>query len=809
MADRKLSITITGDASKAKKALADLDKSVGRSAKNTKSAGQKMQSTLAGFGLAAGLIGVSKAYDESAKVAGQSEAVLKSTGNTAHTTSAAMADLAGSISKKTGIDDESIQAGENMLAMFKGVQNQAGKGNDIFDQATRSVVDLSVAMATDSKSAAKVLGRALDDPIGGLGKLAKANVRLDSAQKAQVKSLVESGDKLGAQKIILEEVNRTVGGSAEKQATGMGKAKVAVDNLAESLGGALAPAVGTAANVIGVLADGLGALPAPAQQGAIFAAAGAVAWVKWGDSLKDLGPKIKNVATGISNLASAAKPGGPGLSGVSSGVQTAGKASIVAAAGVGAFVGTLELLNNAVRSNVNLSLLRKNLEGIGDGTKNTSTVFAQFGGSAESLAGKINQVNNAVDTSVWEDFQHVMTTGGGLMRMTEGQAKKTQNQLADLDGTLAGMVSDGNVQAARDAFGKLSAAVIENGGSAEDLARTFPDYFTAIDGVAGATLDAKGAQEQQSISSQAQAKALGELATAAEDAGNRIKDFYDKTTSGLSTQIQAEAAVDALTASFKENGLSMDIGTEKGRNNEQALISLKDAAVANALAVREQTGSSDEAAKSLQGYADKLALSAKAAGATDGQIALMIAQMHLTPKEIQTVVHSNATAAETNFRSLAAQIYRTPGEKKIYATMSGAEKAKDDLRVLNERSASKTMVITVAVRNGQKVKQFASGTDSAPAGLAVVGEEGPELVSFGGGERVHTAAATSRMLAGSSSGAPLAGRSSRPASGSSSLTVNVSVAGSVISERDLTSMVIKGINEAQKRSTRPILAGVS
>jgi len=34
------------------------------------------------------------------------------------------------------------------------------------------------------------------------------------------------------------------------------------------------------------------------------------------------------------------------------------------------------------------------------------------------------------------------------------------------------------------------------------------------------------------------------------------------------------------------------------------------------------------------------------------------------------------------------------------------------------------------------VPGFASGTDSAPAGLAVVGEEGPELVKFGGGEQV-------------------------------------------------------------------------
>ena len=44
--------------------------------------------------------------------------------------------------------------------------------------------------------------------------------------------------------------------------------------------------------------------------------------------------------------------------------------------------------------------------------------------------------------------------------------------------------------------------------------------------------------------------------------------------------------------------------------------------------------------------------------------------------------------------------------------------------------------------------KYAGGTESAMAGLAVVGEEGPELVVFGGGERVIPAGQTQSMLAG-------------------------------------------------------------
>ncbi|WAC45575.1 hypothetical protein OU997_05230 [Pseudomonas sp. SL4(2022)] len=42
---------------------------------------------------------------------------------------------------------------------------------------------------------------------------------------------------------------------------------------------------------------------------------------------------------------------------------------------------------------------------------------------------------------------------------------------------------------------------------------------------------------------------------------------------------------------------------------------------------------------------------------------------------------------------------------------------------------------------------FAKGTNSAPPGMAWVGEQGPELVNFGGGEQVLTAAASQNLMA--------------------------------------------------------------
>jgi phage-related tail protein len=53
---------------------------------------------------------------------------------------------------------------------------------------------------------------------------------------------------------------------------------------------------------------------------------------------------------------------------------------------------------------------------------------------------------------------------------------------------------------------------------------------------------------------------------------------------------------------------------------------------------------------------------------------------------------------------------------------------------------------------GNVFSGYASGTENATRGLHIVGESGPELVAFKGGERVYNNAESMRMLNGASSG---------------------------------------------------------
>lgn len=149
------------------------------------------------------------------KVMAQTGAVLKSTGGAANVTSKQITSMSTSLMKLTGIDDEAIQSGQNLLLTFTKIRNETGAGNKIFDQATLAMTNLSVAMGKDMNSSAILVGKALNDPIKGVGALSKAGVQFTASQKDTIKSLVDSGNVMGAQKMILKELETQFGGSAK------------------------------------------------------------------------------------------------------------------------------------------------------------------------------------------------------------------------------------------------------------------------------------------------------------------------------------------------------------------------------------------------------------------------------------------------------------------------------------------------------------------------------------------------------------------------------------------------------------------
>lgn len=294
MASKTLSVVITGSASGAKQAFDETSTGADRLAAKMAAVGGKLAS--AGRSLSLGITAPVAAFAavgfselaESGKVAAQTEAVIKSTGGAANVTARHVDDLAQSLLDMSGVDDEAIKSGENLLLTFTKVRNEAGKGNDIFDRATVAALDLSVALGKDMTSSALMVGKALNDPIAGLTAMGKAGVQFTASQKETIKALVESGDIMGAQKIILAELETQVGGSAaaygETMAGQVAKAKESLMNASASMVAVAAPALDVVADAAMGLAGWMEGLDpasktAIAAFAAIAAAIGPVVWI--------------------------------------------------------------------------------------------------------------------------------------------------------------------------------------------------------------------------------------------------------------------------------------------------------------------------------------------------------------------------------------------------------------------------------------------------------------------------------------------------------------------------------------------------
>ena len=206
---------------------------------------------VAAAGAAAALFGKSAidAATESYKLGRQTEAIVKATGGAAGMTAKQIDDLAMSMSMKVGVDDEAIKKSMNILLTFRQVRNEAGKGNDIFNRASAAMMDLANVFGS-SDAAAKMLGKALSDPVKGVTALQRAGVNFSQAQKDQIKALVESGQTLEAQKLILAEVENQVGGTAAATATAGDRLKVVFGNFMEEVGGALLDVFNKVADVL-------------------------------------------------------------------------------------------------------------------------------------------------------------------------------------------------------------------------------------------------------------------------------------------------------------------------------------------------------------------------------------------------------------------------------------------------------------------------------------------------------------------------------------------------------------------------------
>lgn len=206
----------------------------------------------AGFAAVAGAISFSiSAAAEAQGIQKQLDAVIRSTGGAAGLTASDINAMAEEFSELTAVEDDTIVKASNVMLTFTKI------GKEVFPDATLAAMNMSAALGQDLQSSVVQVGKALNDPIQGITALSRVGVSFTEEQKAMIEALVETGDVMGAQRLILAELNTEFGGQAAAAADTyegkLARLKNTIGNVAEEIGGPLIDGLSEAADVMNLL----------------------------------------------------------------------------------------------------------------------------------------------------------------------------------------------------------------------------------------------------------------------------------------------------------------------------------------------------------------------------------------------------------------------------------------------------------------------------------------------------------------------------------------------------------------------------
>jgi hypothetical protein len=150
---------------------------------------------------------------------------------------------AESLQNLTAVDADVIKATQTKLATFANLTKTVNTAGGAFDRATVAALDLAAAGFGSAETNAVQLGKALEDPIKGITALARSGVTFTAQEKEKIKVLVESGELLEAQNMVLGAIEKQVGGTAAASASSFDKIKLALDGVADAIGTGILPLI--------------------------------------------------------------------------------------------------------------------------------------------------------------------------------------------------------------------------------------------------------------------------------------------------------------------------------------------------------------------------------------------------------------------------------------------------------------------------------------------------------------------------------------------------------------------------------------
>lgn len=342
--------------------------------------------------------------------------------------------------------------------------------------------------------------------------------------------------------------------------------------------------------------------------------------------------------------------------------------------GVVAF-GINELAEEARGAPPDIDRLTNSLKTLAASGKWSGELKATFG-DMDGFVAKINQIKQGTrDLDIAKPFMD-MAPGGMIVEKVAGKVDDLVNGTKSLgavkddvksfDAAFAAMASSGHAGVAADEFKKFETALKGAGYSTKEINQLFPEYKSAV---AGLKAEQQLAAQGMGIFGQ-QAQETGRKLDAQKASADGLRAsllaLNDVNRSAYDAQIAFEAGIDALTASFKEHGATLNLDTAAGQANGKAMSDAAkghDEMVASGLAAGESLASMTTKSDKLRSTMMRLATDAF--GGNKKAAEEYVNKLLGIPSEVKTLIKAERAEAITGLKAVQAEIQRTPGAKSI------------------------------------------------------------------------------------------------------------------------------------------------
>lgn len=481
---------------------------------------------------------------------------------------------------------------------------------------------------------------------------------------------------------------------------------------------AIAPIVQGIADFAKGMADFIGAAPPQVLAsiaGGIVAIGIAIKGLRGFQAFSGLAEQVLYTKTQMSGLAGAAGTASTKAGGLASKISGfVGKAGIFGAI-AGAVIGLGVALFEASKEWSGLNdKMAETVTGAGSFADAYDTLNTQQGYFADSLADTdINSFLSDMDKAdnIFKDYARAMGESGQEMAVFGDTINELDTPLSELAQT--------NLPAAAQRFADFAKELGVTQANMPELLDQFSEYkevLAASAGSQGMATDnqsllnysmAQGIQTTSSYSSALDLVYNSASLSGAEIAalGEKMRTFSEQALTSRSAARDYEAAIDGLTESVKVNGTTLDISTEKGRNNQAAIDNLAAATLASSEATKERTGS------------EKAANDVVAKGRE--QLIKMLAQFGIT-----------GAAAD----KYADELGLIPTDVTTRVALKGAQEAEDRLNAMQKDRTVRYHVVvdssgaTNIKGGGHVVSPYASGGVLSGPRHILAGEAGPEAI---------------------------------------------------------------------------------